>query len=99
MYLGIDLGTSGIKVVLVDDMENVHATHTETLTVSRPHPGWSEQTPEHWWEATLRALDVMAASHSAGMAAVRGIGLSGQMHGAVLLDEAGAVLTPRNSLE
>ena len=94
MYLGIDLGTSGIKVVLVDDRENVRATHTESLTVSRPHPGWSEQTPEDWWDATLRALDVLAASHSAGMAAVRGIGLSGQMHGAVLLDEAGAVLRP-----
>ncbi|GAB0116931.1 xylulokinase [Acidisoma sp. 7E03] len=94
MYLGIDLGTSGIKVVLVDDTDAVIASHTETLEVSRPHPGWSEQAPEAWWEATLCAIDALAQSHPAALAAVRGIGLSGQMHGAVLLDGAGAPLRP-----
>ena len=94
MYLGIDLGTSGIKAVLVDDGESVRASHTEPLDIARPHPGWSEQTPEDWWQATLRALDSIAASHPSEMAAVRGIGLSGQMHGAVLLDEAGEPLRP-----
>jgi xylulokinase len=94
VYLGIDLGTSGIKAVLVDDAENVCASHTEPLDISRPHPGWSEQAPEDWWQATLRALDAVAASHPPEMAAVRGIGLSGQMHGAVLLDAAGQTLRP-----
>jgi xylulokinase len=94
MYLGIDLGTSGIKVVLVDDRQTVLASHTEALEATRPHPGWSEQAPEDWWQGTLRALDALAAGHPAEMAAVRGIGLSGQMHGAVLLDEAGVPLRP-----
>ena len=49
MYLGIDLGTSGIKAVLVDDAETVRASHTEPLDIARPQPGWSEQTPEDWW--------------------------------------------------
>ena len=94
MYLGIDLGTSGVKVVLVDDADTVRASHTEPLDISRPHPGWSEQAPGDWWEATLRALDAIAASHPLEMAAVRGIGLSGQMHGAVLLDASGKPLRP-----
>jgi xylulokinase len=94
MYLGIDLGTSGIKAVLVDDAETVHASHTEPLDIARPHPGWSEQSPEDWWQATLRALDAIAARYPSEMAAVQGIGLSGQMHGAVLLDAAGQPLRP-----
>lgn len=94
MYLGIDLGTSGIKVVLVDEADTVLASHTESLDVSRPHAGWSEQNPVAWWEATVRAIDALAQSHGAALAAVRGIGLSGQMHGAVLLDEAGEPLRP-----
>jgi xylulokinase len=94
MYLGIDLGTSGIKAVLVDDAETVVASHTEPLDIARPKPGWSEQTPEDWWQATLRALDAIAAAHSSAMAAVRGIGISGQMHGAVLLDKDGQPLRP-----
>jgi xylulokinase len=94
MYLGIDLGTSGIKVVLVDDSESVRATHTEPLDIIRAHPGWSEQNPEDWWQATLRALDAVAAKHPTEMAAVRGVGLSGQMHGAVLLDASGQPLRP-----
>ena len=94
MYLGIDLGTSGIKVVLVDEAENLRASHTEPLDIARPHPGWSEQAPEDWWQATLRALDSIATSHPLEMAAVHGIGLSGQMHGAVLLDTACHPLRP-----
>ncbi len=94
MYLGIDLGTSGIKVVLVDETETVRASRTEALQVSRPKPGQSEQDPEAWWTATLRALDGLAADYPGEMSAVRGIGLSGQMHGAVLLDQGGIPLRP-----
>ncbi|GBQ11342.1 xylulokinase [Swaminathania salitolerans] len=94
MYIGIDLGTSGVKAVLVDAAQNVVASRTERLSVSRPHAGWSEQDPESWYEATLRALDALRADHPDAVSAVRGIGLSGQQHGAVLLDEAGGVLRP-----
>lgn len=93
-YLGIDLGTSGIKAVLVDTNQKVLAAHTEKLDVSRPHPGWSEQDPEDWYEATLRALDALHASHPHELAELRGIGLSGQQHGAVLMGAQGEVLRP-----
>jgi xylulokinase len=93
-YLGIDLGTSGVKALIVDDRQAVIGSHTEPLSVSRPHPGWSEQDPEDWWAATLAALAALAAAHPDEMARVTGIGLSGQMHGAVLLDGSGSVLRP-----
>ncbi len=56
MYIGIDLGTSGVKAILLNEQGDVLATHTEKLTVSRPHPLWSEQEPEQWWQATDRAV-------------------------------------------
>ncbi|OOY10952.1 xylulokinase [Thioclava marina] len=93
-YLGIDLGTSGVKAALIDPTGTVVAEAHQPLSVSRPHPGWSEQGPEDWWQATLAALDALAAKAPKDMAALRGLGLSGQMHGAVLLDAADAVLRP-----
>ena len=94
MFVGIDLGTSSVKALLVDGEQRVLASAAVPLTVSRPAPGHSEQNPEDWWQAMLTALDALRAGHSAELAAVRAIGLSGQMHGAVLLDAAGAVLRP-----
>jgi xylulokinase len=94
MYLGIDLGTSGVKVVLVDAQQQVVGQATAPLTVSRPHPLWSEQDPEEWWSATNHAIAELKAAHPDGLAAVRGIGLSGQMHGATLLDMKDRVLRP-----
>ncbi|MES2743181.1 MAG: xylulokinase [Pseudomonadota bacterium] len=94
MYLGIDLGTSEVKVLLIDAAQRVVASHSAALEVQRPHPMWSEQQPAHWWQATLTAVGAIAASHPRQMAGLRGIGLSGQMHGAVLLDAAGDVLRP-----
>ena len=86
MYIGIDIGTSSVKSVLIDDAQNVVTSASAALAISRPHPGWSEQEPCDWWSATLNTVDALAASHPAQVAAVRGIGLSGQMHGATLLD-------------
>jgi xylulokinase len=86
MYLGLDVGTSSLKAVLIDGDQKVIASHTADLDVSRPHPGWSEQDPESWWKATESVLDTLAQAHGAEIAAVKGIGLSGQMHGATLLD-------------
>jgi xylulokinase len=94
MYLGLDLGTSGLKALLIDERQRVIGSETAPLEVSRPHPGWSEQNPADWIAATERALDALSARHGPELAAVRGIGLSGQMHGATLLDEAGRVLRP-----
>ncbi|GBR00463.1 xylulokinase [Acetobacter oeni] len=94
MYIGIDLGTSGVKAVLVDKTQTVVTARTEGLTVSRPHPGWSEQNPEDWWQAVLRCFAALRTAEPDAFAKVRGIGLSGQQHGAVLLDEDGQVLRP-----
>ncbi|NVN12499.1 FGGY family carbohydrate kinase, partial [Nguyenibacter vanlangensis] len=94
MYIGIDAGTSGIKAVLVDEAQAVLAKRTVGLSTRSPHPGWSEQDPADWWGALLDAVDGLRAEQPAAVAAVRGIGLSGQQHGAVLLDAAGQVLRP-----
>src|SRR3954463_6882784 len=83
MYLGIDIGTSSVKAVILNDQDAVVEQASAPLTVSRPHPGWSEQNPADWWMATNSAVsDLSPASRRA----VRAIGLSGQMHGATLLD-------------
>ncbi|MCP1440532.1 xylulokinase [Erwinia persicina] len=92
MYIGIDLGTSGVKAVLLDENNAVLASHTEKLTVSRPHPLWSEQDPQAWWQATDRVMLALAAQRS--LKAVRAVGLTGQMHGAVLMGRQHEVLRP-----
>ena len=92
MYIGLDLGTSGLKGIVIDDAQVVLAEATAPLTVKRPHDSWSEQDPASWIKAAEAVLDGLAAQ--VDMAAVRGIGLSGHMHGATLLDSADAVLRP-----
>ncbi len=62
MYLGIDLGTSGVKAILLSEAGQVVATHSESLTLSRPHPLWSEQDPADWWNATDKAIMALAAT-------------------------------------
>lgn len=94
MFLGIDLGTSGVKALLIDADQKVVGSATGHLEVSRPAPGWSEQNPADWIRATQEALDALKAGHGAAIAAVKGIGLSGQMHGATLLDASDNVLRP-----
>lgn len=94
MYLGLDLGTSGIKALLIDDNQNIIASANAGLTVSRPHEGWAEQDPADWIMATETAILALKSSHPAELAAVQGIGLSGQMHGAILLDDQDRVLRP-----
>ena len=80
MYIGIDLGTSGVKAILLNEQGEVVASHTEKLTVSRPHPLWSEQDPEQWWLATDTAMKALGAQHS--LRDVKALGIAGQMHGA-----------------
>ncbi|MEO6918920.1 MAG: xylulokinase [Collimonas sp.] len=92
--LGIDLGTSELKAVLLDEYGTVLAHASVRLTILRPQAGWSEQNPENWWQACLTALHQLRQSHPDAYARVCCIGLSGQMHGAVLLDHADRVLRP-----
>jgi len=94
MYLGLDLGTSGVKAMLIDGNQKIIGSAHGDLDVSRPHPGWSEQDPAHWIRATEDAVAGLKAAHPRELAAVRGIGLSGQMHGATLLDADDKVLRP-----
>ncbi|WP_270959103.1 xylulokinase, partial [Klebsiella pneumoniae] len=92
MYIGIDLGTSGVKAILLNEQGEVVASHTEKLTVSRPHTLWSEQDPEQWWLATDTAMKTLGAQHS--LRDVKALGIAGQMHGATLLDKSLQVLRP-----
>ncbi|MGN6140485.1 MAG: xylulokinase [Ralstonia sp.] len=94
MYLGIDLGTSEVKVLLLNAAGTIVGTAGEPLAVSRLHPGWAEQTPEDWWQATCAAIGKLRDAAPEAFAATRAIGLSGQMHGAVLLDARNRVLRP-----
>lgn len=93
-YIGIDLGTSSIKAVLVDDRQRVLASAARDLTVDRPAPLWSEQNPADWVSAALAALGGLRAASPEAFRRCEGIGLSGQMHGAVLLDERDRPLRP-----
>jgi len=94
-YLGLDVGTSSVKALLIDGTQRVVGVGNAALEVSRPHPLWSEQDPEDWWRATLAAIaEVRAVAPADAWKAVAGIGLSGQMHGATLIDGAGRVLRP-----
>lgn len=91
MFLGLDLGTSGLKAVLIDDRQRILAEAAAPLAIARPQDGWAEQSPAGWIAAAEAAIDALPAE---GRAAIRGIGLSGQMHGATLLDGADNVLRP-----
>ncbi|MEX3982648.1 xylulokinase [Paraburkholderia sp. EG287A] len=97
MFIGIDLGTSGVKAVLLDRAGDVLGSASAPLTVSRPQPRWSEQAPQDWWLATqsaLRALIDEARGRGIDPARIEALGLTGQMHGATLLDAQGEVLRP-----
>jgi len=85
-YLGIDIGTSAIKAILLDAEQHQHGVVSVPLTVSRPHEGWSEQNPEDWWHGVDQAISTLAQDHPEKLAQLRGIGLAGQMHGLVALD-------------
>lgn len=94
MFLGIDLGTSSVKIVLIDEAQAVVATADHPLQVSRPRPLWSEQNPHDWWRATQSAMATLKTTHGPELQKVRAIGLSGQMHGATLLNSQNHPLRP-----
>ncbi len=93
-HLGIDLGTSSVKVLLIAQDQRIVGSAHAPLEVQRPHSGWSEQDPDSWIAATGEAVMALRRAYPAELAAVAGIGLSGHMHGATLLDASDKVLRP-----
>jgi xylulokinase len=92
LFLGLDIGTSGVKAILLSAAGNVEAAATTPLSLSTPRPGWAEQHPEDWWSAAVQSVrGVMAQQPGARVAA---IGISGQMHSSVFLDRSGEVVRP-----
>lgn len=91
-YIGIDLGTSSIKLLLVDETGQIWHTVTREYPLLFPQPGWSEQEPAHWWQAVREGIPALLQGFDA--AKVAGIGAGGQMHGLVALDEADQVIRP-----
>ncbi|AZV77116.1 xylulokinase [Parasedimentitalea marina] len=94
MYIGLDLGTSGLRALLTDEGGAIVATADAAYGVSNPYPGWSEQDPADWIEACNTVMAALKEAHPRDFSAVRGIGLSGHMHGATLVGAEGQVLRP-----
>ena len=92
LFLGLDVGTSGVKAVLVSPAGDVRASATTPLILSTPHPGWAEQDPLDWWEASVASI--RAVRSKAAGATIAGVGISGQMHSSVFLDRSGDVVRP-----
>jgi xylulokinase len=92
MYLGVDLGTSGIKVIITNPEGQIVDSQSAELTVSRPQSLWSEQNPTDWWLAFCKVMDDLSSRPY--LSQVKAIGLSGQMHGATLLDKNGEIIRP-----
>jgi xylulokinase len=94
LFLGIDLGTSAVKSLLVDENGEVKASHSVEYPMLTPRPGWAEQHPDDWWNGTVRCVRELMGKSGADPASVAAIGLSGQMHGSVFLDRDGNVIRP-----
>ena len=92
LYIGIDLGTSACKLLLVEESGAILNSVTKAYPLSFPHPGWSEQNPEDWWKAVREGIPELLHGFDAGQ--VRGIGTGGQMHGLVVLDDRDRVIRP-----
>jgi len=92
--LGFDIGTTGVKGVLVSDSGNMLCETNANYSVSSPKPGWYEQDPEDWWQATLKVIQEIAKSSPQEIPLITGIGISGQYHGLVILDKDDKVIRP-----
>ena len=91
-FIGIDLGTSSVKLLLMEEKGTILRTVSREYPLSFPNPGWSEQEPHHWWEQSLEGLKELLKDTDASQ--VGGIGVGGQMHGLVILDEQDQVIRP-----
>ncbi len=94
VYLGIDVGTSGTKTLAIREDGQILASATREYPLYSPHPGWSEQNPEDWWTAAVDSVRAVIAQGGISPSEVKGIGLSGQMHGSVFLNRSHQVIRP-----
>ncbi len=92
--IGVDLGTSGTKTALFDEGGRRVASRTIEYPLSQPRNGWAEQDPRDWWRAACETIRSVIAESGVDAGEIKGVGLSGQMHGLVMLDAAGEVLRP-----
>ncbi|HVF24341.1 MAG TPA: FGGY family carbohydrate kinase, partial [Anaerolineales bacterium] len=93
-FLGIDTSTTGSKALLIDERGEVLAVASSPHTLQTPRPLWSEQDPREWWKAASASISSVLEKAGFGAERIGAVGLTGQMHGLVLLDEAGNVLRP-----
>lgn len=93
-FLGIDISTTGAKVLLMDQIGQVISSSTTAISLSTPRPLWSEQHPEDWWQAVVNSIRQVLTENKLSGDAINAIGLTGQMHGLVMLDGKGQVLRP-----
>ena len=94
LLLGLDISTTGAKALLIDAAGEVIGSATNPLTLSTPRPLWSEQNPSDWWAGMAASIRTVLAENQTPGSAIAAIGLTGQMHGLVLLDQVGDVLRP-----
>ena len=92
--IGLDIGTSGAKCILIDTNGTVVASATKGYPLYTPRPGWAEQDPEDWWQAVVEGLKDILSTAEIDDADIVGVGFSGQMHGLVALDENDQVIRP-----
>lgn len=92
--IGLDIGTSGAKCIIVDDEGKVVASSTQEYPLYTPKPGWAEQDPKDWWDACVRGLKVILPKSGVKPEDIAGVSYSGQMHGLVALDEHNEVIRP-----
>src|SRR5262245_2952764 len=93
-FLGLDVGTSSVKAILVDGRGRVKAGASVNLALATPRPGWAEQHPDQWWKASASAIRQALRNARAKPGDVASVGMSGQMHSSVFLDAEGAVIRP-----
>ena len=94
MLLGIDISTTGAKALIIDQKGNVINSVTTPLSLSTPRPLWSEQNPDDWWEGIKVSIRTALENSQLAGSDIKAIGMTGQMHGLVLLDASGEVLRP-----
>lgn len=92
--LGLDIGTSGVKTLLISVEGKIISSKTESYPLATPHSGWAEQSPYDWWEATVKVIEEVVSSTPIDSTQIKGISLSGQMHSSVFLDEKMEVIRP-----
>ncbi|MCS7125907.1 MAG: xylulokinase [Aigarchaeota archaeon] len=94
VFLGVDVGTTGCKVVAIDELGNLLDSETVEYPIYTPRPGWTEQNPEDWWNAAKEAIKRITSRKRVSPELIQGVGLTGQMHGLVIIDSEDKVIRP-----